>query len=207
VSPLISLLLDGLIVTLLVAFIVFAVRLNRSLAGLREGKAELERLIREFGEATARAETGVKGLKRTADETGAGLQARIDKAKALQDELAIIVESGERLADRLASAASRPAPAAPRPEPRPEPRLEPRPEPRPARPELRVAAESPLAAQMRAAEAGRRELPRAAEPRRAEPREEPRRPEARPAAAPAAPAGAPRSKAERELLEAIENMR
>jgi hypothetical protein len=126
-SPTIILIFDVVIAGLLIATIVYAIMLNRQLVNLRESRGEMEALIRSFGEATARAESGIKAMKRTAADTGEGLQKSIEKAASLRDELHFLVEAGESLAQRLADApgAARPsgtAKAAPARRPLPEPR-------------------------------------------------------------------------------------
>lgn len=101
-----ALILDSLIVVLLAATIVYAAILNHRLTRLRDNRIEMERATRSFAEAAAKADAGIKGLKRTADETGSALQKDIERAQALRDELAFIVEAAEAVAARLEGAAS-----------------------------------------------------------------------------------------------------
>ncbi len=103
----VSLILDVVIIGLLIATIIYAINLSRHLGRLRNSRAELETLIRGFNEAIARADIGVKGMKKAAAETGDGLQRNIDRAQKLRDELQLIVETGEALANRLDIAVSR----------------------------------------------------------------------------------------------------
>ncbi len=103
-APTIALILDLLVAGLLIATIVYAVTLNRRLIELQESRSELEGLIRSFGEATARAEAGIKAMKRTAAETGEGLQKNLERGKALRDELQFMIEAADALAQRLAEA-------------------------------------------------------------------------------------------------------
>ncbi|NBB84030.1 MAG: hypothetical protein GVY28_11575, partial [Alphaproteobacteria bacterium] len=100
-----GLILDSLVVILLIATIVYAAMLNRRLAGLRDNRAELEQAVRSFGEAAGKADAGIKALKRTAEETGQRLQKDVDRGEALKDELSLLVETAELLADRLEAAA------------------------------------------------------------------------------------------------------
>jgi len=115
-SPTLSLVLDLLMVGLLVATIAYAIILNRQIARLRESRGELAELIKGLNDAMAKAETGVRGMKQTAHQTGDGLQKSIDKGAALRDELQFMIEAGNALADRLsgfsdgrAKAAAKPA--------------------------------------------------------------------------------------------------
>lgn len=207
-----SLVLDLLIIGLLVATITYAVVLNRQLTQLRESRGELESLVRGFAEATMRAEAGVKAMKKTAGESGEALQATIEKAVGLRDELQLMIETADSLANRLENAtrgggASVPParPAAPA---------------QPLRPPPAAGVQPLTAGPLSAGPAPASGPPRAADALRADPTvgsrgEGPRRlpsfddEDAEPA--PTAPA--PRedqealTRAERELLQAIENMR
>ena len=123
-SPTLSLVLDLLMVGLLVATIAYAIILNRQIARLRESRGELAELIKGLNDAMAKAETGVRGMKQTAHQTGDGLQKSIDKGAALRDELQFMIEAGNALADRLsgfsdgrAKAAAKPGLKSPAPRP------------------------------------------------------------------------------------------
>ena len=95
-----SLVLDILVAGLLVVTISYAVVLNRRLRTMRQDKAELEKLAASFGAATTRAEDSIGRLKSTADD----LRERIDKAQALRDDLAFLIDRGGSTADRLEEA-------------------------------------------------------------------------------------------------------
>ncbi len=101
-----GLILDALIVVLLCATVVYAAALNRRIARLRDNRAELELAARAMADAAGKAEASINGLKLTAGSVGATIQADIDKARDLRDELAFLVEAGEALAGRLEAAAS-----------------------------------------------------------------------------------------------------
>ncbi len=101
-----GLILDGLIVVLLCATVVYAAALNRRIARLRDNRAELELAARAMADAALRADTAIKGLKQTAGSVGAAIQSDIDKARTLREELTFLVEAGEALAGRLEAAAS-----------------------------------------------------------------------------------------------------
>ena len=95
------LILDGLVVVMLAATIFYAAALSRRLNKLRDNRREMETAVRRFAEASVKADASVKGLKRTADESGTSLQKLIDRSQALRDELAFLVEAAEAVADRL----------------------------------------------------------------------------------------------------------
>ena len=96
-----GLILDTLVIILLMATIVYAAILSRRLSQLRRHRKDLDSAIRSLAEAAARADNGVKGLKKTAEETGARLQSQIDRANALRDELALLLDAGDTMAERL----------------------------------------------------------------------------------------------------------
>ena len=102
-----ALILDSMIVILLVAMIVYSVILNRRLAALRNNRSEMEQAVRHFGDAAIRADESIRALKANSDQAGQTLQAEVQKAQTLRDEIKFLVEAGERLADRLESAAGR----------------------------------------------------------------------------------------------------
>ncbi|MBT3305156.1 MAG: hypothetical protein HN377_01600 [Alphaproteobacteria bacterium] len=92
-----SLILDLLVAVLLVVTIGFAVILNKRLGKLRGERRSLEKLAATFGESTVRAEEGIKILLHTTEV----LQQRLDQAQALKDDLAFLIERGDRAADNL----------------------------------------------------------------------------------------------------------
>ena len=96
-----AMLLDGLMIVLLVATIVYAWELNRRLATWRSDKGELEKLIERFNQAAQRAETGIATLKAASEDTGRTLNREIVKAQSLRDDLAFLIERAEPIADRL----------------------------------------------------------------------------------------------------------
>ncbi len=93
--------LDSLIIVLLVATIAYASILNRRLTRFRDNRVELEKATRSFADAALRADAGIKSLRSIADETGRVLNERLVAAQQLRDDLAVLVDSGERLASRL----------------------------------------------------------------------------------------------------------
>ena len=92
-----SLIIDLLVAALLAVTIGFAVILNKRLGKVRQDKKALEKLAVTFGESTLRAEEGVETLKQTAGV----LQEQLEKAHALKDDLAFLIERGDSTADNL----------------------------------------------------------------------------------------------------------
>ncbi len=111
--------IDAIFVALLVATIVFVVRLERRLASLRGTKDQLAAVIGDLNAAAARAEAGLQGLKFAAETTGATLEDRVRRARSLNEELGSLVQSGQRVVQKLelarpATRSSTPYPEEPR---------------------------------------------------------------------------------------------
>lgn len=97
----VSLLLDVIVVMLLGATIVYSYTLNRRLSTLRAGREELEKLVRDFTDATIRADESIQSLKITAEESSNILQQRIKRSENLRDEVSFMLSRGEELAQQL----------------------------------------------------------------------------------------------------------
>ncbi|CBS87006.1 DUF6468 domain-containing protein [Azospirillum lipoferum] len=106
-SPLISIVIDVVMVGLLAATIAYAIILNRQIIALRESRGEMAELIQGLNDAMARAETGVRTLKKAASDTGEDLQRTVNKAQTLRDELEFMIEAADALANRLGSVGER----------------------------------------------------------------------------------------------------
>ena len=100
-SPLWSLIIDGLLAVLLVAAIISCVLVYKKLVNLRDGQAEMKKLVEDLNGAVIEAQRTVGGLKHTAVDAEATLQTQVQKAKALTEELLMITEAGNNLADRI----------------------------------------------------------------------------------------------------------
>lgn len=116
--------LDLVLVGLLAATLFHAVRLERALGVLKRDRAALEDLIAGFNTSTRQAEAGIDRLRATADGAGRQLARQLETAGALRDDLALLTQRGERLADRLDGQvrAARPALAGNDPADAPRPR-------------------------------------------------------------------------------------
>ena len=103
--------LNLVLATLLVAVIVYAWRLHKRLGTWREGKADLERTIKEFAEAARRAEAAIADLKIAGEAAGRLLEDQTRKAVALKDDLEYVVARATPIADRAAETPRAPAAA------------------------------------------------------------------------------------------------
>ncbi|MBY6262304.1 hypothetical protein EI613_10305, partial [Azospirillum sp. 412522] len=106
-SPLVSIIIDVVMVGLLAATIAYAIILNRQIIKLRESRGEMAELIQGLNEAMGRADSGVRTLKKAAGDTGEDLQRTVIKAQALRDELQFMIEAGDTLANRLGGVGER----------------------------------------------------------------------------------------------------
>jgi hypothetical protein len=121
-TAILSLLLDGIILVLLGATIFYAIRLNKSLGEFRTSRVGMDRLLNDLTGQIDRAGQAIQNLRDGAKESGRELQSRINEANALSQELQILMESADNMAERLEQNAPRaprrsgPAPAAAAPQ-------------------------------------------------------------------------------------------
>jgi hypothetical protein len=95
--------LEIVLVALLAATLFYSVRLERALGVLKRDRSALEALVGGFNASTSRAEAGIERLRAAVDGAGHQLALRIDAAAALKDDLTLLSQRGERLADQLDS--------------------------------------------------------------------------------------------------------
>lgn len=100
-----QLMLDLLITVLLTITVGYCFLLNRRLSALRSGQDGLREIIRNLNEATGRAQSGIEQLRRTSESIGHELTSKIKHGRELADELAMIVESGNNIANRMTAGA------------------------------------------------------------------------------------------------------
>jgi hypothetical protein len=93
--------LEIVLVALLAATLFHAVRLERALGVLKRDRAMLEELVSDFNASTRQAEAGIDRLRTAADGAARQLARQLEAGSALKDDLAFLLQRGERLADRL----------------------------------------------------------------------------------------------------------
>lgn len=98
---LITLVLNGLVTGLLGATIFYCVRLNRRIRVLQDSKSELAELIRQFDESTQIATYSISEIHKASKKINENMQARLDKANYLADDLAFMIEKANKLAERM----------------------------------------------------------------------------------------------------------
>ncbi len=108
--------IEGLLVVLLIAALLYGMRLEKKLKALRDTQAGFAEAVRMLDQAAARAETGLDTLRRTAEDAHDGLHSRITKARELKAELEGLVARAERAALNLDKPLPRSTPQATLPE-------------------------------------------------------------------------------------------
>ena len=68
---------------------------------MRGTKDQLAAVIRDLNAAAARAEAGIQGLRGAAETAGASLEERVRHARALNNDLTVLVQTGQRVAQKL----------------------------------------------------------------------------------------------------------
>jgi|GEM_PF-1064476 len=101
ILPELSLVLDILIACLLVAVIVYALRLNKNLSVLQQSKSELEKMLAGFTESTEKAEQAIQKVKDASTQNRESLNKLLSEAETLREDLAYMIERGNSLADKL----------------------------------------------------------------------------------------------------------
>ena len=93
---------------LLAATLCYCIVLERRLAAVRKGQEGLSRTIGELNMAIAGAGASLRALKSAAGEAAQTLDERLKRARLHIDELSVLTASGERIAQRMESAAGAP---------------------------------------------------------------------------------------------------
>lgn len=96
-----QLLLELALIGLLGATLFHALRLERALGVLKQDRAALEEIVAGFNASFRQAEIGVDQLRNAADGAGRQVARQVEAGRAVQGDLAFLVERGERVADRL----------------------------------------------------------------------------------------------------------
>ncbi len=98
-----------LVLEVLLAFTLgYCVILERRLTAVRKGQEGLKRHIGELNMAIAGAGASLRALKTAAGEAAHTLDERLKRARLHIDELSVLTASGERIAQRMESAAATP---------------------------------------------------------------------------------------------------
>jgi hypothetical protein len=112
----IGIVLDSFLMLLLVAALGYGVRLEKKLTALREGQLAFAGAVTELNAAASRAENALRSLRASAEEADM-LHDRILKARAVKQELEVLIARQSRSAPAIAAPSAAPEPVrAPEPE-------------------------------------------------------------------------------------------
>lgn len=100
-SGLVTMLINALIIVLLAVTIGYCWLLNRRIKILQDSRGELAKLLNHFDVSTQRASESIIGLQTASRKIGDNIQNRIDKANYLLDDLAFMIEKGNKLANQM----------------------------------------------------------------------------------------------------------
>jgi hypothetical protein len=102
-------LLDAIIAGLLTVTCTYCFRLNRRIASFRNAKNELDHMIRSFDGAIRQAYESIAVLKENSSDKNMQLIRDMEKVRFLANDLAYLVEKGEKLADTLETSVRAPS--------------------------------------------------------------------------------------------------
>lgn len=99
-----SLILEIIVGGLLVATCCYCYILNHRLRILREGQAEMLRVIENFDAASQRAERNLQAMRQHGVNASRDLESVALRAEALITELSVMVNAGDHIAGRIEGA-------------------------------------------------------------------------------------------------------
>ena len=98
----VGLILEILVAVLLVVTIGYCFVLNRRLAMLRNGQGEMHAAVLTLNQAAEKARISVEQMRQNSISLSEQLSEKIKSGRAIVEELGMMVESGNSIADRLA---------------------------------------------------------------------------------------------------------
>lgn len=99
--PFVNLLIDLSVAGLLVAVIVYCKKLSRSIHVLQDSKGEMAKLFAEFDQSIEAAQSSVRELKDATQKSEDILREKLETANSLADDLAFMIERGNKTADQI----------------------------------------------------------------------------------------------------------
>lgn len=106
-SSTVSLIFDLVILGALGVTVFYCLKLSRQFNQMRADRKAFETLIQALNLASARAEASIHAFKEIAVGSGDVLQDKVNKSKALCEELEIMIQAGDNLANRLQALAEK----------------------------------------------------------------------------------------------------
>lgn len=96
-----SYIIDGVLIILLVTAIILFYRVNAKLTSMKSGQDEFKTSADKMMQSVGVAERSINGMKKTALDLQEKLGSEITRGKVLADELKLITEAGDNLANRI----------------------------------------------------------------------------------------------------------
>ena len=96
-----ELIIDVLLAILMAGVIFSAYVLNQRIIIMRQGQLEMKELVAKLDAVTKSALTSIEELKKVGNKSQKDFLSSINKAQGLADELSVITQAGDNLADRL----------------------------------------------------------------------------------------------------------
>ncbi|MBL4838008.1 MAG: hypothetical protein JKY34_10565 [Kordiimonadaceae bacterium] len=98
-----GLIVDAILAVLLIAAIGVCLLVSGRLNVIKSGQAELKELVDQLNTAVTNAQRSVVNLRSSAEEVESQLNQERQKATAIADELSMMTEAGNNLANRIES--------------------------------------------------------------------------------------------------------
>ncbi len=114
-NQVLSVFMDAMMAGLLLATIVYCLKLNRRIKVLQDSKSELARIIREFDASTTRATQNINDIHAATTRISENIQMKIDKANYLANDLEMMIERGNKMMGKPDASPIRQAPPPSRP--------------------------------------------------------------------------------------------
>lgn len=100
-SPVMELVIDGLLAVLLISVIIVCVIVYKRLQTIRDGQVEMRELMDSLNISVLQAQKSVKDISASSKDVEERMGLQVAKATKLVDELTLITEAGNNLADRI----------------------------------------------------------------------------------------------------------
>ena len=100
-TPITELIIDLVLAGLLIAVIYVSYIVYRRLDIIRKGQADMQSVVNDLNHAVLEAQKSVSDLKQSSRDAVERLEVNIGNAQKVADELTLITEAGNNLADRI----------------------------------------------------------------------------------------------------------
>lgn len=100
-TPTLSIFMDVLVMAGLATTIYFALKLSKNLNNFRNHRKEFELLIGELNQNIEHAYEALAALREGSNRSGSDMEDQLEEARLLIDELKLMTQSGNNVADRL----------------------------------------------------------------------------------------------------------